>query len=119
MGSVIALQMTMRMNPIDREPVHILDISMAERIMLRCVACGSLRNDAAFGLNTKGELENAPAYEPQRAVQTIGGRGRCSWAFSDVTPELAISLRAGLRAAAEAITAALQAAGVDDPDGVG
>jgi hypothetical protein len=51
-------------------------------------------------------------------VQTIGGRGRCSWAFSDITPELAISMRAGLRAAADAITDTLQAAGVADPDGI-
>lgn len=81
--------------------------------MLRCMACGSLRKDEAFGINHRGELEGLPDRELQRATQTIGGRGRCSWNFADVTPAEALSLLKGLREAADRVAHELRRAGFE------
>ena len=88
---------------------------MAERLRLRCVACGSLREHAAFGIGSRGTLEALPDYELKRGKQTIGGRGKCHWDFGDVSPQEALALLEGLRSAANKVEDELRKAGID-PD---
>ena len=54
---------------------------------------------AAFGIEDDGRYagEYAPVYEAELAVQTIGGRGRCSWAGQDLPMPFAVALRDRLK----------------------
>jgi hypothetical protein len=74
---------------------------MAERTHLRCLACGSLRMPAAFGIEDDARYagDYAPVYEAELAVQTIGGRGRCSWAGQSLPMPFAEALRDRLKQA--------------------
>lgn len=71
---------------------------MATREHIKCPACGSQRRREAFGIDEWAgyDPESAIGYEAQHSIQTIGGRGKCSWDHHDLTPHLAGALRARL-----------------------
>ncbi|MDB4981085.1 MAG: hypothetical protein JWM82_1837 [Myxococcales bacterium] len=75
---------------------------MATKIHLRCTACGSLRRPEAFGIE-KGRFDERSLleYESALGTQEIGGRGKCSWDFSDLPIEYARAILHCLHRAAE------------------
>ena len=84
---------------------------MASRPHIRCLACGSLRLQAAFGIEEGTyDPEEAPNYEPGLSVQEIGGRGRCSWNHGGLPLAEARALRASLAAAIDRLDEAIRSA---------
>ena len=76
---------------------------MAEREHIRCICCGSLRLLGAYGIGDRGEYDpqDAPHYESGFSIQSIGGRGRCSWQHDSIPIHLAKALHARLTSALE------------------
>ncbi len=65
---------------------------------LKCLVCGSQRPRGAYGIGKHDDYPNdAVAYDATVSVRTIGGRGRCSWEHQDLSPSLALALRARLK----------------------
>jgi len=82
---------------------------MAVRYHVRCPTCGAPRASEAFGIGEDGvEL---PEYKPELGVNTIGGRGRCSWEWRPLPRPWLVALRDNLRGALARIEALL---GSDD-----
>jgi hypothetical protein len=85
---------------------------MAQLTRLRCPACGTPRNPAVFGIDGSDMsfVEDA-GHEAQVSIQTIGGRGRCSWAHFDAPLEVSVALCKSLRAALARLEAEVREAG--------
>jgi hypothetical protein len=66
-------------------------LAIVERI--RCPACGALRPSASLGLDDDGQALDTPLHDTQVAINTIGGRGRCTWEFHRPARSVLIILR--------------------------
>ena len=68
---------------------------MATREHIKCPACGSQRQREAYGIESDGGYDpsTATGYPASLGVQTIGGRGRCSWEQQPLPAYLADGLR--------------------------
>jgi hypothetical protein len=76
---------------------------MAVRVLPRCLGCGAPRPLEAFQQEHTGEIR----------IQTIGGRGRCTWDTQPLDAETALVLYRRFKAAAQELAEGLAAAGVD------
>lgn len=68
------------------------------------MACGTMRNVGAFGINEDGLVANE-VYDGHVGIQNIGGRGKCRW---DRVP-LSLDDARALRARYAAVVAQLDA----------
>lgn len=68
---------------------------MAKREHIKCPSCGSQRQRDAFGIRSDGgyDPEKAIGYPASLSIQTIGGRGRCTWEKNPLPGFLAEGLR--------------------------
>jgi hypothetical protein len=86
---------------------------------IKCPACGSQRQPEAYSINARGNYDPnlTDAYEAMLCTRIIGGRGRCEWIREDLPLNLALSLRARLRAVLGDLERQLQEGGVQLDEG--
>lgn len=91
---------------------------MAVCEFLRCPACGRDQKPERFGLTPAGAFDQTTAAPNELTLRrtTIGGRGKCAVERFDVSPAVALGMRAVLRHRLAQIEADLRAAGVEFED---
>ena len=84
--------------------------AVADRLHIRCTACGTPRRLQAFGLEPDGEFEGPPAYQTGLRIQRLSGPRQITWWDEDLPLPLARALRACLAGALERLDAEIEAA---------
>jgi hypothetical protein len=91
---------------------HVYAVAVREHI--KCLVCGSQRPRSAFGIGRFDDYNSreAIAHDATVSLQTIGGRGRCVWDHQNLSPNLALALRARMKDALENLEQQMRDAGI-------